>query len=69
MRWRMPDMRRANFTEVRNHAKTFFDIVESGEVVRVLRDSKAARERVVERYDLTTRCLPAQLEWVERVRG
>jgi glycosyltransferase involved in cell wall biosynthesis len=30
---------------------------------------KAARERVVERYDLTTRCLPAQLEWVERVRG
>jgi len=33
-------MRQATFTEVRNHAKTYFDIVESGESVRVLRNGK-----------------------------
>ena len=34
------DMRQATFTEVRNHAKQYFDIVESGETVRVLRNGK-----------------------------
>ncbi len=33
-------MRQATFTEVRNHAKTYFDIVEAGEAVRVLRNGK-----------------------------
>ncbi len=33
-------MRQATFTEVRNHAKEYFDIVESGETVRVLRNGK-----------------------------
>jgi len=33
-------MRQAKFTEVRNHAKQYFDIVESGESVRVLRNGK-----------------------------
>ncbi len=33
-------MRQVTFTEVRNHAKTYFDIVESGESVRVLRNGK-----------------------------
>lgn len=33
-------MRQATFTEVRNHAKEFFDLVESGESVRVLRNGK-----------------------------
>ncbi|WP_126445774.1 type II toxin-antitoxin system Phd/YefM family antitoxin [Sulfuricystis multivorans] len=33
-------MRQATFTEVRNHAKAYFDIVESGETVRVLRNGK-----------------------------
>lgn len=33
-------MRRATFTEVRNHAKQVFDIVESAESVRVLRNGK-----------------------------
>jgi prevent-host-death family protein len=33
-------MRQATFTELRNHAKTFFDIVEAGESVRVLRNGK-----------------------------
>ena len=31
-------MRQATFAEVRNHAKTYFDLVASGEVVRVLRN-------------------------------
>jgi antitoxin (DNA-binding transcriptional repressor) of toxin-antitoxin stability system len=33
-------MKQATFTEVRNHAKQFFDIVEAGESVRVLRNGK-----------------------------
>ncbi len=33
-------MRQVTFTEVRNHAKTWFDIVEAGESVRVLRNGK-----------------------------
>ena len=33
-------MRQATLTEVRNHAEAFFDLVESGEAVRVLRDGK-----------------------------
>lgn len=33
-------MREATFTEVRNHAKQYFDIVVSGESVRVLRNGK-----------------------------
>lgn len=33
-------MRQATFTDVRNHAKAYFDIVESGESVRVLRNGK-----------------------------
>lgn len=33
-------MRQATFTEVRNHAERYFDLVESGESVRVLRNGK-----------------------------
>jgi prevent-host-death family protein len=33
-------MKQATFTELRNHAKTYFDIVEAGESVRVLRNGK-----------------------------
>lgn len=33
-------MKQATFTEIRNHAKAYFDIVESGESVRVLRNGK-----------------------------
>ena len=33
-------MRQVTFTEVRNHAKKYFDIVETGESVRVLRNGK-----------------------------
>lgn len=33
-------MRQATFTEIRNHAKTYFDIVQAGESLRVLRNGK-----------------------------
>lgn len=33
-------MKQATFTEVRNHAKTYFDLVEAGEQVRVIRNGK-----------------------------
>ena len=39
-------MRQATFTEVRNRAKEYFDIVESGETVRVLRNGKAIADIV-----------------------
>ncbi len=37
-------MRDATFTELRNQAKRYFDLVESGEVVRVLRNGKPIAE-------------------------
>jgi antitoxin (DNA-binding transcriptional repressor) of toxin-antitoxin stability system len=33
-------MKRVTFTELRNHAKTYFDFAESGETIRVLRNGK-----------------------------
>lgn len=33
-------MKQVTFTEVRNHAKQYFDIVAAGESVRVLRNGK-----------------------------
>ena len=33
-------MRQTTFTELRNNAKQFFDLVEAGETVRVLRNGK-----------------------------
>ena len=35
-----PRMRQTTFTELRKQAKTFFDAVERGEVVRVFRNGK-----------------------------
>jgi antitoxin (DNA-binding transcriptional repressor) of toxin-antitoxin stability system len=37
-------MREATFTEFRNQAKRFFDLVERGEIVRVLRNGKPIAE-------------------------
>ena len=37
-------MREATFTELRNRAKEFFDLVEGGETVRVLRNGKPIAE-------------------------
>lgn len=45
-------MRQATFTEVRNHAKQYFDIVELGESVRVLRNGKPIADIVPVPADL-----------------
>lgn len=45
-------MKQATFTEVRNHAKAFFDLVEAGEVVRVLRNGKPIADIVPVAADL-----------------
>ncbi|MES2537916.1 MAG: type II toxin-antitoxin system prevent-host-death family antitoxin [Pseudomonadota bacterium] len=45
-------MKQVTFTEVRNHAKEYFDIVESGETVRVLRNGKPIADIVPVATDL-----------------
>lgn len=45
-------MKQATFTEVRNHAKQYFDIVEAGESVRVLRNGKPIADIVPIAADL-----------------
>lgn len=37
-------MRETTFTELRNQAKQFFDLVEAGETIRVLRNGKPIAE-------------------------
>ena len=39
-------MRETTFTELRNHAKDYFDAVEAGDTVRVFRNGKAIAETV-----------------------
>ncbi|MEI6068854.1 MAG: prevent-host-death protein [Methylococcaceae bacterium] len=39
-------MRKVSFTEVRNHAKQYFDRVESGQLFRVLRNGKTIADIV-----------------------
>jgi prevent-host-death family protein len=39
-------MREATFTELRNHAKDFFDAVENGETVRVYRNGRPVADIV-----------------------
>ena len=45
-------MKQATFSEVRNHAKQYFDIVASGESVRVLRNGKPIADIVPIMADL-----------------
>ncbi len=45
-------MKQATFSEVRNHAKQYFDAVESGETVRVLRNGKPIADIVPVAADL-----------------
>lgn len=45
-------MKQATLTEVRNNAKQYFDIVESGETVRVLRNGKPIADIVPVLTDL-----------------
>lgn len=37
-------MRETTFTDLRNQAKSYFDLVEAGEIVRVLRNGKPIAE-------------------------
>jgi len=39
-------MRETTFTELRNHAKTYFDAVEEGETVRVFRNGRPVADIV-----------------------
>lgn len=45
-------MKQATFSELRNHAKQYFDIVESGESVRILRNGKPIADIVPIAQDL-----------------
>lgn len=45
-------MRQVTFTEVRNHAKAYFDQVQAGETVRVLRNGKPIADIVPIQPDL-----------------
>jgi antitoxin (DNA-binding transcriptional repressor) of toxin-antitoxin stability system len=45
-------MKQATFTEIRNQARAWFDLVESGETVRVLRNGKPIADIVPVMADL-----------------
>jgi antitoxin (DNA-binding transcriptional repressor) of toxin-antitoxin stability system len=45
-------MKQVTFTELRNHAKTYFDFAESGETIRVLRNGKPIADIVPVMPDL-----------------
>jgi prevent-host-death family protein len=45
-------MKTATFSELRNHAKQYFDIVESGESVRIVRNGKPIADIVPLAQDL-----------------
>ena len=45
-------MKQATFTDIRNHAKQYFDLVEAGESVRVLRNGRPIADIVPVAADL-----------------
>jgi prevent-host-death family protein len=45
-------MKQATFSELRNHARQYFDIVEAGESVRILRNGKPVADIVPIQQDL-----------------
>lgn len=45
-------MKQATFSELRNHAKHYFDLVESGEPVRIIRNGKPIADIVPLPQDL-----------------
>ena len=45
-------MKQATFSELRNHAKQYFDIVEAGEAVRIVRNGKPIADIVPIAQDL-----------------
>jgi len=58
-------MQQVTFTELRNHAKTYFDFAESGETIRVLRNGKPIADIVPVMADLPSwkRRKPALGHW------
>ncbi len=65
-------MKQATFTDVRNHAKHYFDLVASGESVRVLRNGKPIADIVPVMVDLPSwkrrKAQPLVLEGVSMSR-
>jgi len=53
-------MRETTFTELRNHAKTFFDAVEEGETVRVYRNGRPVADIVPVKAAIPTWKKPPQ---------
>jgi prevent-host-death family protein len=45
-------MRQATFSELRNHAKQYFDIVEAGESLRIVRNGKPIADIIPLPHDL-----------------
>jgi prevent-host-death family protein len=45
-------MQQATFSELRNHAKQYFDLVEAGEQVRIIRNGKPIADIVPLQQDL-----------------
>ena len=45
-------MKHATFSELRNHAREYFDIVEAGESVRIVRNGKPVADIVPIQQDL-----------------
>jgi prevent-host-death family protein len=45
-------MKQATFSELRNHARQYFDIVEAGESVRIIRNGKPVADIVPIQQDL-----------------
>jgi prevent-host-death family protein len=45
-------MKQATFSELRSHAKQYFDIVEAGETVRIVRNGKPIADIVPLQQDL-----------------
>lgn len=45
-------MKQATLSELRNHAKQYFDLVESGETVRIVRNGKPIADIVPIAHDL-----------------
>ncbi len=45
-------MKQATFSELRSHAKRYFDMVESGELVRIVRNGKPIADIVPLQQDL-----------------
>jgi prevent-host-death family protein len=54
-------MRETTFTELRNHAKTFFDAVEDGETVRVYRNGRPVADIVPVRAAMPAWKKPPQI--------